>query len=319
MNQPDALKQFTAVVADSGDIQSVRDYQPRDATTNPSLALKAAALPACQPLIDDAVRYGNLLGGNKETPTIEASDRLAVNQGVEILKSIPGRISTEIDARVSFHRGMWVAKAEKRVRMYKEHKIDWSRILIKSAATPEEIKTTEEPEQQGTYCNLTLPFSFAQPRACAEAGAHLMSTLVGRISDWYQSRHAEISYPPKKDPGVKSVRRIYDYYKKHRYSTLIMGASFRNTGQVPDMAGSDRLTISPELLHVLKSNPSSVEQQLQEPVEAFHQPAPLSDAEFRWQHNQEAMAADKLAEGIRQFASDQQTLGDMLAARTLVA
>ena len=315
MNQLDALKQFTTVVADSGDIQSIRDYQPQDATTNPSLVLKAAALPACQPLIDDAIRYANLQGGNKETRIINASDRVAVNLGVEILKSIPGRISTEVDARLSFNRGMCVAKAEKLVRMYEEQDIDRSRILIKLASTWEGIKAAEELEQLGINCNLTLLFSFAQARACAEAGVYLISPFVGRIYDWYQSRNPETSYQADEDPGVKSVRNIYDYYKKHRYSTIIMGASFRNTGQVLALAGCDRLTISPELLHELKNSDALVEQKLQASVEAFHQPAPLSEDEFRWQHNQDAMAVDKLAEGIRQFATDQQKLEDMLAAR----
>ncbi|WP_294901062.1 transaldolase [Tatumella sp. UBA2305] len=315
MNQLDALKQFTTVVADSGDIQSIRDYQPQDATTNPSLVLKAAALPACQPLIDDAIRYANLQGGNKETRIINASDRVAVNLGVEILKSIPGRISTEVDARLSFNRGMCVAKAEKLVRMYEEQNIDRSRILIKLASTWEGIKAAEELEQLGINCNLTLLFSFAQARACAEAGVYLISPFVGRIYDWYHSRNPETSYQADEDPGVKSVRNIYDYYKKHRYSTIIMGASFRNTGQVLALAGCDRLTISPELLHALKNSDARVEQKLQASVEAFHQPAPLSEDEFRWQHNQDAMAVDKLAEGIRQFATDQQKLEDMLADR----
>lgn len=319
MNQLDALKQFTTVVADSGDIQSIRDYQPQDATTNPSLVLKAAALPACQPLIDDAIRYANLQGGNKETRIINASDRVAVNLGVEILKSIPGRISTEVDARLSFNRGMCVAKAEKLVRMYEEQNIDRSRILIKLASTWEGIKAAEELEQLGINCNLTLLFSFAQARACAEAGVYLISPFVGRISDWYRSRNPDSSYQADEDPGVKSVRGIYDYYKKHRYSTIIMGASFRNTGQVLALAGCDRLTISPELLHALKNSDAPIERKLEASVEAFHQPAPLSEDEFRWQHNQDAMAVDKLAEGIRQFATDQQKLEDMLAARVLVA
>ncbi len=319
MNQLDALKQFTTVVADSGDIQSIRDYQPQDATTNPSLVLKAAALPVCQPLIDDAIRYANLQGGNKETRIINASDRVAVNLGVEILKSIPGRISTEVDARLSFNRGMCVAKAEKLVRMYEEQNIDRSRILIKLASTWEGIKAAEELEQLGINCNLTLLFSFAQARACAEAGVYLISPFVGRISDWYRSRNPDSSYQADEDPGVKSVRGIYDYYKKHRYSTIIMGASFRNTGQVLALAGCDRLTISPELLHALKNSDAPVERKLEASVEAFHQPAPLSEDEFRWQHNQDAMAVDKLAEGIRQFATDQQKLEDMLAARVLVA
>ncbi len=315
MNQLDALKQFTTVVADSGDMQSIRDYQPQDATTNPSLVLKAAALPACQPLINDAINYADLQGGNKETRIINASDRVAVNLGVEILKSIPGRISTEVDARLSFNRGMCVAKAGKLVRMYEDLGVDRSRILIKLASTWEGIKAAEELEQQGIHCNLTLLFSFAQARACAEAGVYLISPFVGRISDWYNNRTPQDPYLAENDPGVKSVRGIYDYYKKHRYPTIIMGASFRNTDQILALAGCDRLTISPELLRILKNSDAPVIQKLQSPTEAFHQPAPLAEDEFRWQHNQDAMAVDKLAEGIRQFAIDHQKLENMLATR----
>ncbi|MEB5972327.1 transaldolase [Pantoea dispersa] len=315
MNQLDALKQFTTVVADSGDIESIRHYHPEDATTNPSLILKAAGLDAYKHLIDDAIEYAKKQGGSKETQIINASDKVAINLGMEILKSVPGRVSTEVDARLSFDRGMCVTKAEKLVRLYEENGIDRSRILIKLASTWEGIKAAEELEKNGINCNLTLLFSFAQARACAEAGVFLISPFVGRIYDWYNTRKPLDPYVVDEDPGVKSVRRIYDYYKKHRYSTVIMGASFRKVEQIVALAGCDRLTISPNLLEELANSEAPVERKLEPSTEGFHQPAPLSEAEFRWEHNQDAMAVEKLSDGIRQFAVDQQKLEDVLAAR----
>ncbi|MXP61080.1 transaldolase [Pantoea sp. Taur] len=315
MNQLDALKQFTTVVADSGDIESIRHYHPEDATTNPSLILKAAGLDAYKHLIDDAIDYAKKQGGSKETQIINASDKVAINLGMEILKSVPGRVSTEVDARLSFDRGMCVTKAEKLVRMYEENGIDRSRILIKLASTWEGIKAAEELEKNGIQCNLTLLFSFAQARACAEAGVFLISPFVGRIYDWYNSRKPLDPYVVDEDPGVKSVRRIYDYYKKHRYSTVIMGASFRKVEQIQALAGCDRLTISPNLLEELANSDAPLERKLEPSTEGFHQPASLSEAEFRWEHNQDPMAVEKLSDGIRQFAIDQQKLEDVLASR----
>ncbi|MFH8132946.1 transaldolase [Pantoea osteomyelitidis] len=315
MNQLDALKQFTTVVADSGDIESIRHYHPEDATTNPSLILKAAGLDAYNHLIDDAIEYAKKQGGSKETQIINASDKVAINLGMEILKSVPGRVSTEVDARLSFDRGMCVTKAEKLVRLYEENGIDRSRILIKLASTWEGIRAAEELEKNGINCNLTLLFSFAQARACAEAGVFLISPFVGRIYDWYNSRKPMEPYVADEDPGVKSVRRIYDYYKKHRYETVIMGASFRKVEQILALAGCDRLTLSPNLLEELQSSDAPVERKLEPSTEGFHQPSPLSEAEFRWEHNQDPMAVEKLADGIRQFAVDQQKLEDVLAAK----
>jgi len=315
MNQLDALKQFTTVVADSGDIESIRHYHPEDATTNPSLILKASGLDAYKHLIDDAIDYAKKQGGSKETQIINASDKVAINLGMEILKSVPGRVSTEVDARLSFDRGMCVTKAEKLVRMYEENGIDRSRILIKLASTWEGIKAAEELEKNGIQCNLTLLFSFAQARACAEAGVFLISPFVGRIYDWYNSRKPLDPYVVDEDPGVKSVRRIYDYYKKHRYSTVIMGASFRKVEQIQALAGCDRLTISPNLLEELANSDAPLERKLEPSTEGFHQPASLSEAEFRWEHNQDPMAVEKLSDGIRQFAIDQQKLEDVLASR----
>ena len=315
MNQLDALKQFTTVVADSGDIESIRNYHPEDATTNPSLILKAAGLESYKHLIDDAIDYAKKQGGNKETQIINASDKVAVNLGMEILKSVPGRVSTEVDARLSFDRGMCVTKAEKLLRMYEEHGIDRSRILIKLASTWEGIRAAEELEKNGINCNLTLLFSFAQARACAEAGVFLISPFVGRIYDWYNSRQPLEPYDVNDDPGVKSVRAIYEYYKSHRYKTVIMGASFRKTEQILALAGCDRLTISPNLLQELQACDAPVERKLTPSTEGFHEPSPLTEAEFRWEHNQDPMAVEKLSEGIRQFAADQIKLEETLAAR----
>ncbi|QCR35368.1 transaldolase [Nissabacter sp. SGAir0207] len=314
MNQLEALKKVTTVVADSGDIESIRHFEPQDATTNPSLILKAAGLPQYQPLFKDALEYARKQGGTKETQIINASDKLAVNIGVEILKSVPGRISTEVDARLSFDRGMCIAKARKLIGMYQEQGVDKSRILIKLASTWEGIKAAEELEKEGINCNLTLLFSFAQARACAEAGVYLISPFVGRIYDWYKAKEPNADYSADNDPGVKSVRRIYEYYKQHRYQTVIMGASFRKVEQILALAGCDRLTISPNLLEELKNSDAPVERKLTPSTEAFHQPAPLAEAEFRWEHNQDPMAVEKLAEGIRLFAVDQQKLEDMLSA-----
>lgn len=314
MNQLDALKKLTTVVADSGDIESIRHFEPQDATTNPSLILKAAGLSQYQGLIKDALDYARKQGGNKEAQVINASDRLAVNIGLEILKSVPGRISTEVDARMSFDSKLCVEKARKLIGMYKEKGVDKSRILIKLASTWEGIKAAEQLEKEGINCNLTLLFSFAQARACAEADVYLISPFVGRIYDWYKAREPDAEYNVEKDPGVKSVRDIYEYYKSHGYQTVIMGASFRKVEQILALAGCDRLTISPNLLEELKASNQPVERKLQPSAKGLHKPAPLTEAAFRWEHNQDPMAVEKLAEGIRAFAVDQQKLEDMLSA-----
>lgn len=315
MSQLDELKRVTTVVADSGDIEAVRRFKPQDATTNPSLILKAAAIPHYQSLIDDAIQYAVAQGGNHETQIINASDKLAVNIGLELLKHMPGRVSTEVDARLSFDRGLCVAKARKLIRLYQQQGVDKSRILIKLAATWQGIRAAEELENEGINCNLTLLFSFAQARACAEAGVYLISPFVGRIYDWYQQHQPQENYQAESDPGVVSVRDIYHYYKAHRYPTVIMGASFRKTEQVLALAGCDRLTISPALLSELESREGSVDVKLSADVPAENRPSPISESEFYWQHHQDAMAVDKLAEGIRLFAEDQDKLEAMLAAK----
>jgi len=315
MNQLDALKKITTVVADSGDIESIRHFEPQDATTNPSLILKAADLPQYQNLIKDALDYARKQGGSKETQVINATDKLAVNIGGEILKSVPGRISTEVDARLSFNSELCIEKARKLIGLYQDQGIDKSRILIKLASTWEGIKAAEKLEKEGINCNLTLLFSFAQARACAEAGVYLISPFVGRIYDWYKAKEPNATYDVEKDPGVKSVRDIYDYYKSHDYPTVIMGASFRKVEQILALAGCDRLTISPNLLEELKVSNEPVERKLQPSGKGGEKPAPLTQAEFLWEHHQDAMAVEKLAEGIRAFAVDQKKLEDMLSAQ----
>lgn len=312
MSQLDELKKYTVVVADTGDIDSIKQFSPEDATTNPSLVLKAAQLPQYKHLIDSAIETAKKQGGSKETQLLNASDQVAVNIGAEILKSVPGRISTEVDARLSFDRGMCVAKARKLIALYQEKGIDKSRILIKIAATWEGIKAAEELEKEGINCNLTLLFSFAQARACAEAGVFLISPFVGRIYDWYNTKKPITPYVASEDPGVVSVRNIYNYYKEHRYETIVMGASFRNKEQILELAGCDRLTISPALLTELQNSTDAVEHKLTPSKNVSNRPSPITEIEFRWQHNEDAMATEKLAEGIRAFAVDQQKLEDML-------
>ncbi|ECH8658097.1 transaldolase [Salmonella enterica subsp. enterica] len=315
MNQLDGIKQFTTVVADSGDIESIRHYQPQDATTNPSLLLKAAGLEQYGHLIEDAIAWGKKYGGTQEQQVAAASDKLAVNFGAEILKSIPGRVSTEVDARLSFDKEKSIEKARHLVDLYQQQGIDKSSILIKLAATWEGIRAAGQLEKEGINCNLTLLFSFAQARACAEAGVYLISPFVGRIYDWYQARSPLEPYVVEEDPGVKSVRNIYDYFKQHRYETIVMGASFRRTEQILALTGCDRLTISPNLLKELKEKEEPVIRKLVPSSQMFHRPTPMTEAEFRWEHNQDAMAVEKLSEGIRLFAVDQRKLEDLLAAK----
>lgn len=318
MSQLDELKRLTSVVADSGDIDAVARFKPQDATTNPSLILKAAAIPHYQPLIDNAIAFALQQGGSTQTQIMNASDKLAVNIGIELLNHVPGRVSTEVDARLSFDRGLCTAKARKLVRLYQQQGIDKSRILIKLAATWQGIRAAEDLEREGINCNLTLLFSFAQARACAEAGVYLISPFVGRIYDWYQQHQPQSSYEAESDPGVVSVRDIYRYYKAHRYPTVIMGASFRKTEQVLALAGCDRLTISPALLSELAAQDGEVVRKLSPDVPVENRPSPLNEAGFYWQHHQDAMAVDKLAEGIRLFAEDQEKLESMLAVKLTV-
>ena len=314
MNQLEALKAMTIVVADTGDIEAIRQYQPEDATTNPSLILSAAALPQYAPLIDNAIAYGKKQSDDRAQQLIDAEDKLAVNIGLEILNFIPGRISTEVDARLSYDSAATVAKARKIIALYQAAGVGRERILIKIAATWQGIRAAETLEKEGINCNLTLLFSQAQARACAEAGVTLISPFVGRILDWYKA-HGNADYAPAEDPGVQSVTAIYRYYKEHGYPTIVMGASFRNIGEITELAGCDRLTIAPPLLAELQASDAALPRKLEDKGTNKEKPAPLTEAEFLWQHNSDPMAVEKLAEGIRKFAADQEKLEAMLASR----
>ena len=313
--QLDSLRQMTVVVADTGDINAIKKYQPQDATTNPSLILSASALPQYAPLIDEAVAYAKAQSNDKAQQLIDAEDKLAVNIGLEILKIVPGRISTEVDARLSYNTQATVEKARKLIALYNAAGISNDRILIKIALTWQGIRAAEILEKEGINCNLTLLFSEAQARACAEAGVYLISPFVGRILDWYKANSDKKEYAPAEDPGVISVTKIYNYYKEYGYNTVVMGASFRNVGEITELAGCDRLTIAPALLKELQENSTALVRKLEYKGEVKAKPQPLTEAEFYWQHNSDAMAVEKLADGIRKFAVDQEKLETMLSAK----
>lgn len=314
-SQLEQLRQYTTVVADTGDIEAIARYRPVDATTNPSLLLKATELPAYAPLIDEAVQRAKSQSHSREQRLIDASDHLAVAVGRKIVELVPGRVSTEVDARLSFDTHATIAKAERLIELYEQAGVKRDRILIKIASTWEGIRAAEQLEKRGIQCNLTLLFSFEQAVACAEAGVFLISPFVGRIMDWYVANTSTKSYAPDEDPGVQSVRRIYAWYKKHGYDTVVMGASFRNIGQIQALAGCDRLTISPDLLEKLEHEQSPLPRALRDDGVREAKPAPLSEAAFRWGHNEDAMATDKLADGIRKFAADQRKLETLLKGR----
>ena len=313
--QLDSLRSMTVVVADTGDIDAIKKYQPQDATTNPSLILSASALPQYAPLIDEAIAYAKAQSADKAQQLIDAEDKLAVNIGLEILKIVPGRISTEVDARLSYDTQATVEKARKLIALYNAAGVSNDRILIKIASTWQGIRAAEILEKEGINCNLTLLFSEAQARACAEAGVYLISPFVGRILDWYKANTDKKEYAPAEDPGVISVTKIYNYYKEYGYKTVVMGASFRNVGEIIELAGCDRLTIAPALLKELQENSTALVRKLDYKGEVKAKPQPLTEAEFYWQHNSDAMAVEKLAEGIRKFAVDQEKLEAMLSAK----
>lgn len=313
--QLDSLRNMTVVVADTGDIEAIKKYQPQDATTNPSLILSASALPQYSPLIDEAVSYAKAQSNDKSQQLIDAEDKLAVNIGLEILKIVPGRISTEVDARLSYDTQETVEKARKLIALYNAAGISNDRILIKIASTWQGIRAAEILEKEGINCNLTLLFSEAQARACAEAGVYLISPFVGRILDWYKANSDKKEYAPEEDPGVISVTKIYNYYKEYGYNTVVMGASFRNVGEITELAGCDRLTIAPALLKELQENSTALVRKLEYKGKVKAKPQPLTESEFYWQHNSDAMAVEKLADGIRKFAVDQEKLETMLSAK----
>lgn len=299
------LKQYTTVVADTGDFDAIARLKPVDATTNPSLLLKAAALPR---YAEHLARASAASGGD----TGLACDRFAVAVGKDILGVIPGRVSTEVDARLSFDSAGSLARARRLIELYAEQGVAKERVLIKIAATWEGIRAAEQLEREGVQTNLTLLFSFAQAAACADAGVFLISPFVGRIYDWYKKANNR-DYVGAEDPGVQSVSRIYRYYKANAYDTVVMGASFRNLGQIEQLAGCDRLTISPELIQQLADAQGELPHVLQPGGGEARQV--LDESAFRWQHNEDAMATEKLAEGIRLFARDQEKLEALLAAR----
>ena len=302
----DQLKQFTTVVADTGDFEAIARVKPVDATTNPSLLLKAAAIAGYAPLLDACV-------SDCKGDVGLASDRFAVAVGQEILKVIPGRISTEVDARLSFDTNAMLKRAHRLIELYEKAGIGRDRVLIKIASIWEGIRAAEQLEREGIQTNLTLLFSFAQAVACADAGVFLISPFVGRIYDWYKKANGS-DYTGADDPGVQSVTRIYNYYKANGYQTVVMGASFRNLNQIEQLAGCDRLTISPDLLEKLAADTGKLERKLA-PGNTGEARQSLSESQFRWASNEDAMATEKLAEGIRQFARDQEKLEALLTAK----
>jgi transaldolase len=313
-NLLEQLKEITTIVADTGDVEAIKAVKPVDATTNPSLLLKASTLPQYAPLIEEAIAYAKAQGGSKEQQVEHAADKLAVLIGLEIQKHIPGRISTEVDARLSFDIDAMVAKGRKIVQLYQDAGVDKSRVLVKLASTWEGIKAGEILEKEGINCNLTLLFGFGQARACAEAGVYLISPFVGRILDWYKAKTGE-TYTSETDPGVISVRNIYKYYKDHGYKTVVMGASFRNIGEITALAGCDRLTVAPNLLQELEATEGDLPRVLVDNGATKERPAMLTEKEFRFQLNEDAMATEKLAEGIRGFVVDQIKLEKALAEK----
>ncbi|AWN22248.1 transaldolase [Deinococcus irradiatisoli] len=307
MNKLEQLKQMTVIVADTGDIEAIKKYQPQDCTTNPSLILKASQLEGYKALVDEArswVKSGESLD--------DVIDKLTVSIGTELTKIVPGYVSTEVDARLSFDKDAAVARARHLIKLYEQNGVGRERILIKLASTWEGIQAAETLKQDGIRCNMTLIFGLEQAVACAQAGAYLISPFVGRITDWYKKSTGTKDYPVDQDPGVQSVRQIYKHFKAHGYDTIIMGASFRSAAQVEALAGCDRLTVSPQLLGELAADDGKLERQLS-PGQGGQQEDKVSEAEYRWSLAEDAMAGEKLNEGIRLFHQDTQKLKDLLA------
>lgn len=305
-NKLEQLRQMTTIVIDTGDINSIKKFKPQDATTNPSLISHASLNPEYKPLLEEAVAYAKARGKSKEEAHTLLMDKLFVNFGVAILKIIPGRVSTEVDARLSYDIEGSIAKARSLIKLYEEANIPKERVLIKLASTWEGAKAAHVLEKEGIHCNMTLLFSMAQAIVCAEAQATLISPFVGRILDWYKKSEGVSSYAPHDDPGVKSVTEIYNYFKKFDYKTQVMGASFRNMDEILELAGCDLLTISPNFLDELSKATGTVERKL-DPVKAKGLNIPkqsIDEKAFRWQLNENPMATEKLAEGIRKFAED---------------
>jgi transaldolase len=309
MSLLDSLRRHTTVVADTGDFDSIAKYRPQDATTNPSLLLKAAQQPEYRHLVSGALRAARRTASG-DACTEAFMDNLAVAFGGEILKIVPGRVSTEVDARLSFDTEGSLAKARYLIGLYEQAGYSRDRILIKLGSTWEGIRAAEQLEQEGIHCNLTLLFSFAQGVACAEAGVTLISPFVGRIYDWYKAKNKGAEIPADADPGVASVTRIYNYYKKYGYKTQVMGASFRKVDQITNLAGCDLLTISPDLLEALQATDGELIPRLSpESAKASTEPKiSLDEKAFNWLHNEDAMAVEKLSDGIRRFNEDARKL-----------
>jgi transaldolase len=314
------LRQMTVVVADTGDLKSIEQFRPRDATTNPSLITAAAQMPEYADVVDEALRWARAQGGSRERVVDAALDRLAVEFGRRILELIPGRVSTEVDARLSFDTAATVERARKLIAWYEQAGVPRERILVKIASTWEGIRAAEILEREGIHCNLTLLFGLHQAVACAEAKVTLISPFVGRILDWYKKKTGRESYPPTEDPGVVSVTRIYNYYKRHGHATEVMGASFRNMGEITELAGCDLLTISPQLLDELSKATGALPRKLDAARARAMDIAPIAmdEATFRRMHAEDEMATDKLAEGIEGFTkallAAEELLGERLDA-----
>jgi len=317
MNLLEQLKTFTQVVADTGDFASIEAYKPIDATTNPSLIYAASQDEKYKSLIDDALSFAKKSSTDKKVRLSKAMDKLAINFGLEILKIVPGRVSTEVDARLSFDTEATVKKARELISLYEAEGISRERILIKVASTWEGIKAAEIIEKEGIHCNLTLLFSQAQAIACAEAGVRLISPFVGRILDWHKKDRGVSEIPATEDPGVISVTGIFNYYKKFGYPTQVMGASFRNIGEICELAGCDLLTISPKLLEELERTEGTLTRKLDADAAlgVEIEKITLDEKSFRWMMNEDAMATEKLAEGIRNFTKDLIKLENQIAAR----
>lgn len=312
-NKLEQLKKMSVVVADTGEFNAIKAYQPEDATTNPSLLYKVAQNPDYTDFILEAIDWAKREPGDEVLRLQNTLQRFAVNIGKEILDVIPGRVSTEVDARLSFNTDETIKQAQRIIALYRQAGIDSERILIKVASTWEGICAAQQLEQQGIHCNLTLLFNFTQAVACAEAGVTLISPFVGRILDWHKNNSGRDYYEPAEDPGVLSVTRIYNYYKQYGYNTIVMGASFRNTGEIEQLAGCDRLTISPQLMDELQNGNGVLERKLSpDNGDSLPRHAPIDEQLFRWELNQDPMATEKLAEGIRNFALDQGKLESLI-------
>ncbi|WP_462383542.1 transaldolase [Pseudomonas sp. Marseille-QA0892] len=309
------LKRHTLVVADTGELEAIERFRPEDATTNPSLVLKAIQAGHYPEQVDQVLAWAKESSGSSSEAVQKACDRLAVLMGAEILKRVPGKVSTEVPAALSFDTDATLAKAEELIEHYKAAGVDTDRVLIKIAATWEGIQAARILESRGIKCNLTLIFNMAQARACAEAGAFLISPFVGRILDWYVKQDASRTYSGEEEPGVKSVSAIHAFFKRHEYPTIVMGASFRNVDEIIALTGCDRLTISPALLQELESRDGELAVRLKDDGQREPRPAALTEAQFRWQMNEDPMATEKLAEGIRTFNADQVKLEKMIAER----